>query len=64
VMVITKPTLKGFWKLSDAMTVLRPVFVRVITTGVICVSCGTEGAVKPPLYYFTLAAAADIKGIP
>jgi len=33
--VATIPTLKGFWKLSDAMTVLRPVPVLEIVTGVI-----------------------------
>jgi hypothetical protein len=34
----TMPTLKGFWKLSDAMTALRPVPVFEIVTGVIFVS--------------------------
>jgi hypothetical protein len=34
----TMPTLKGFWKLSDAMTALRPVPVFEIVTGVMPVS--------------------------
>jgi hypothetical protein len=63
VTTMTRPTLNGFWKLSDAITALRPVPVFEIVTGVMPVSYKGGGAVKPP-YYFAFAAAADISGIP
>jgi hypothetical protein len=43
VTTMTKPTLNGFWKLSDAMTALRPVPVFEIVTGVIVSSYEIEG---------------------
>jgi hypothetical protein len=63
VTTMTRPTLNGFWKLSEAMTALRPVPVFEIVTGVILLSYEIEGPLSPS-FYLTLAAAADINGIP